>query len=198
MKKNFILTVFAFFFATLVSFAQEQKEYNMVITLKDGTVVTLGHNDIQNITFNDGKVSVSGDAMNTIQQLQDKTMLLEKYIAENDMNIQNLKANIMAVQEEAKMKAEEIKAEAEKMYTEMQYVAANSEAKIAAIQEQIQKTQARLGETQAALEASQARIKDEQAYIMAKITSIEVELSQLTAKTHDINARLEALEAAQK
>ena len=50
------------------SFAQDATEYNMVITLQNGTTVTLGHNDIKNITFNGEEISIVGNAANSIQQ----------------------------------------------------------------------------------------------------------------------------------
>ena len=67
MNKNFLLSLFTLLLISLCSFAQ--KEYNMVITLNNGTTVTLGHNDIKNITFNDGEVSITGNMVNTIDSL---------------------------------------------------------------------------------------------------------------------------------
>lgn len=54
--------------------ALAQKEYNMVITLNNGTTVTLGHNDIKEITFNDGEISISGNMVNTIDSLAGVTV----------------------------------------------------------------------------------------------------------------------------
>ena len=62
------------------SFAQ--KEYNMVITLSNGTTVTLGHNDIKEITFNDGEVAISGNMVNTIDSLAQVSQNLEQRIKE--------------------------------------------------------------------------------------------------------------------
>ncbi|MCD8236720.1 MAG: hypothetical protein LUD00_08735, partial [Prevotellaceae bacterium] len=76
MKKNFILSMLACAFMTFnVNAQNEKKDYNMVITLQNGTTVTLGHNDIKEIIFNDGQVSISGDVINTIDELRD--MLVE-------------------------------------------------------------------------------------------------------------------------
>lgn len=70
MKKNFLLAIAVMLMTAVSSFAQnEQKEYNMVITLNNGTTVTLGHNDIKDITFNDGEISISGDVVSTIDNL---------------------------------------------------------------------------------------------------------------------------------
>lgn len=69
MKKNYIISILFAFFACFTVNAQEQKEYNMVITLQNGTTITLGHNDIKNISFNDGEISISGNVVNTIDSL---------------------------------------------------------------------------------------------------------------------------------
>lgn len=74
MKKN-ILLVMAMMLMTAVN-ALAQKEYNMVITLNNGTTVTLGHNDIKEITFNDGEVAISGNMVNTIDSLAGVTTSL--------------------------------------------------------------------------------------------------------------------------
>ena len=67
MKKNFLLAMVVMLMTAVSSFAQ--KEYNMVITLSNGTTVTVGHNDIKEITFNDGEVAISGNMVNTIDSL---------------------------------------------------------------------------------------------------------------------------------
>lgn len=81
MKKNFLFTMFVMLMTSISSFAQ--KEYNMVITLSNGTTVTLGHNDIKEITFNDGDVAISGNMVNTIDSLAQVTCDLNAAILEN-------------------------------------------------------------------------------------------------------------------
>ena len=85
MKKNILLTIVLLLTVSLSTFAQ--KEYNMVITLNNGTTVTLGHNDIKNITFNNGEVSISGDVVTTIEALQNKA-------AEAKMEMESMKAHL--------------------------------------------------------------------------------------------------------
>ena len=80
MKKNFLLTMVVMLMTAVSSFAQ--KEYNMVITLSNGTTVTLGHNDIKEITFNDGDVAISGNMVNTIDSLAQVSLNLEAHIKE--------------------------------------------------------------------------------------------------------------------
>lgn len=83
MKKNFLFTMFVMLMTSISSFAQ--KEYNMVITLSNGTTVTLGHNDIKEITFNDGDVAISGNMVNTIDSLAQVTSDLNAAILRNDV-----------------------------------------------------------------------------------------------------------------
>lgn len=80
MKKNFLLAMVVMLMTAVSSFAQ--KEYNMVITLSNGTTVTLGHNDIKEITFNDGEVAISGNMVNTIDSLAQVSQNLETHIKE--------------------------------------------------------------------------------------------------------------------
>ncbi|MDO5157216.1 MAG: hypothetical protein Q4D51_14775 [Eubacteriales bacterium] len=80
MKKN-ILLVMVMMLMTAVN-ALAQKEYNMVITLNNGTTVTLGHNDIKEITFNDGEIAISGNMVNTIDSLAGVTKSLDDKIFE--------------------------------------------------------------------------------------------------------------------
>lgn len=80
MKKNFLLAMVVMLMTAVSSFAQ--KEYNMVITLSNGTTVTLGHNDIKEITFNDGEVAISGNMVNTIDSLAQVSKNLEAHIKE--------------------------------------------------------------------------------------------------------------------
>ncbi len=70
MKKT-IIAIFAMAFATILPAkisAEDTKEYNMVITLQNGTTITLGHNDIKNITFNGEEISIEGNAVNSIEE----------------------------------------------------------------------------------------------------------------------------------
>lgn len=78
MKKNILLAIVMMLMTTVNALAQ--KEYNMVITLNNGTTVTLGHNDIKEITFNDGAVAISGNMVNTIDSLANVTKVLGNQI----------------------------------------------------------------------------------------------------------------------
>lgn len=130
MKKNFLLTMVVMLMTAVSSFAQ--KEYNMVITLSNGTTVTLGHNDIKEITFNDGEVAISGNMVNTIDSLAKVSQDLEYRIKEVeersmkmsydlltrtdalnqqvDINMANTKAALQNANELIKQQSDEINA----------------------------------------------------------------------------------------
>lgn len=88
MKKNFLLAMVVMLMTAVSSFAQ--KEYNMVITLSNGTTVTLGHNDIKEITFNDGEVAISGNMVNTIDSLAQVSLNLEAHIKEVEARLMDM------------------------------------------------------------------------------------------------------------
>ena len=67
MKKNISLILVMTLMAAVNTFAQVG--YNMVITLNNGTTVTLGNDNIKEIVFNNGDISISGNMVNTIDSL---------------------------------------------------------------------------------------------------------------------------------
>ncbi len=89
MKKTITAVVAALAMLIPASLRAEEAtpEYNMVITLQNGTTITLGHNDIKNITFNGEEIEISGNVVNTISELDEKaenalqrTYMLEEYV----------------------------------------------------------------------------------------------------------------------
>lgn len=93
MKKNFLLAMVVMLMTAVSSFAQ--KEYNMVITLSNGTTVTLGHNDIKEITFNDGDVAISGNMVNTIDSLAKVSQYLEQRTKEVEARSMEMSYDIL-------------------------------------------------------------------------------------------------------
>lgn len=105
MKKNFLLAMVVMLMTTVSSFAQ--KEYNMVITLSNGTTVTLGHNDIKEITFNDGEVAISGNMVNTIDSLAQVSQNLEAHIKEVEARSMDMSHMLLNRTEELNQQVEE-------------------------------------------------------------------------------------------
>lgn len=121
MKKNFLLAIAVMLMTAVSSFAQnDQKEYNMVITLNNGTTVTLGHNDIKDITFNDGEISISGDVVSTIDNLREFTYYLDNKIMvfrdEQNTRIQELEDNMAKLSEDTDNKFNNMAAAVDKNF----------------------------------------------------------------------------------
>lgn len=82
MKKNILIAIILCVFNSVAAFAQTEKEYSMIISLQNGSTVTLGHNDIKNITFTGDKINAEGNVVTTIEEL--KNMIMENYVRYKD------------------------------------------------------------------------------------------------------------------
>ena len=82
MKKNILIAIVLCVFNSVAAFAQTEKEYSMIISLQNGSTVTLGHNDIKNITFTGDKINAEGHVVTTIEEL--KNMIMENYVRNKD------------------------------------------------------------------------------------------------------------------
>lgn len=87
MKKNILIAIVLCVFNSVAAFAQTEKEYSMIISLQNGSTVTLGHNDIKNITFTGDKINAEGNVVTTIEELK-------KVITMIDVRIQDQEANL--------------------------------------------------------------------------------------------------------
>ncbi len=95
MKKNYLLVLFALLTFALNINAQEstdqEETYNMTVTLPDGTSLIVNTNDVDEVTFSEGKLSVSGTSINEIVQ---KIRQVLEEIGANKMSIDEAKAYI--------------------------------------------------------------------------------------------------------
>lgn len=82
MKKNILIAIILCVFNSIAAFAQTEKEYSMIISLQNGSTVTLGHNDIKNITFTGDKINAEGNVVTTIEAL--KNSIEENYKMNDD------------------------------------------------------------------------------------------------------------------
>lgn len=82
MKKNILIAIILCVFNSVAAFAQTEKEYSMIISLQNGSTVTLGHNDIKNITFTGDKINAEGNVVTTIEEL--KNSIEENYKMNDD------------------------------------------------------------------------------------------------------------------
>ena len=67
MKKQLFLSLIAAFLMVLGVNAQNNS-YNMVIEMTDGTKINIGPNDIKNMSFTDGQLTVSGESIDDIKK----------------------------------------------------------------------------------------------------------------------------------
>lgn len=76
MKKFILMSLIATFVSVFSANAQENT-YSVIIKMTDGTTFTIGPNDVENIMFNDGQVTVSGT---NIQDLVNRIKASEEQI----------------------------------------------------------------------------------------------------------------------
>lgn len=145
MKKNILIAIVLCVFNSVAAFAQTEKEYSMVISLQNGSTITLGHNDIKNITFTGDNVSAEGNIVTSFADLQNQfnesftylrneTMVNKEQINyvehKYDKAFEELASNADkayndAVNKATEMKAE-VQAEAAKMKADMQMMVEKS------------------------------------------------------------------------
>lgn len=159
MKKNILIAIILCVFNSVAAFAQTEKEYSMIISLQNGSTVTLGHNDIKNITFTGDKINAEGNVVTTIEEL--KNRIEENYKINKD--------------QESRLR-----------YHEDYF--ATLEAKNAETREFVKENQQRIEENQVRTAYLESRIKDLQTMIQdmqamlekqnAKISELENKLSE--------------------
>lgn len=174
MKKNFLLAMVVMLMTAVSSFAQ--KEYNMVITLSNGTTVTLGHNDIKEITFNDGEVAISGNMVNTIDSLAQVSQNLEAHIKEVEARSMDMSHMLLNRTEELNQQVDVNMDVTKAKIDELKSYDAALKNNIAAAETEIAETSARVANTEAALQNANELIKqqsDEINALNAKITILE-------------------------
>lgn len=172
MKKNFLLAMVVMLMTAVSSFAQ--KEYNMVITLSNGTTVTLGHNDIKEITFNDGEVAISGNMVNTIDSLAQVSQYLEQRTKEVEARSMEMSCDILnrteMLNQQVVVNMDYTKASIENLES---YDAALKN-NIAAAETEIAETNARVANTEAALQNANELIKQQSDEINTLNARIEI------------------------
>lgn len=88
MKRFFLLSLVAAF-VSLMSVSAQDNTYSMIIKLANGTTLTIGPNEVDSISFNDGEITVSGS---TISDLVNE---IKKAQAESQMRIDSLSNVLM-------------------------------------------------------------------------------------------------------
>lgn len=94
MKKNAILAILTILMFNISALAQSNS-YNMVIEMANGTKINVGPNDVRNIFFTDGQLTVSGESIDNIKKeiasLKEKNNILQMQIETLTNEIAKLK-----------------------------------------------------------------------------------------------------------
>jgi chromosome segregation ATPase len=178
MKKNFLLAMVVMLMTAVSSFAQ--KEYNMVITLSNGTTVTLGHNDIKEITFNDGEVAISGNMVNTIDSLAQVSQYLEQRTKEVEARSMEMSHMLLNRTEELN---QQVEVKMDVTNTRIDELKSALKNNIAAAETEIAETNDRVANTEAALQNANELIKQQSDEINALNAKIAI-LETLIEKYH--------------
>ena len=181
MKKNFLLAMVVMLMTAVSSFAQ--KEYNMVITLSNGTTVTLGHNDIKEITFNDGEVAISGNMVNTIDSLAQVSQYLEQRTKEVEARSMEMSYDVLNRTEMLNQQVDANMDVTKNRIENLESYDAALKNNIAAAETEIAETNARVANTEAALQNANELIKQQSDEINALNAKIDA-LKTLIEKYH--------------
>lgn len=66
MKRNYLIVFFSLLMLALNVNAQETETYNMIVKLPDGTTITLSTDDVDEVSFNNGNLVISGESLKEI------------------------------------------------------------------------------------------------------------------------------------
>ena len=180
MKKNFLLAMAVMLMTAVSSFAQ--KEYNMVITLSNGTTVTLGHNDIKEITFNDGEVAISGNMVKTIDSLAKVSKNLEYRIKEVEERSMKMSYDLLTRTDALNQQVDINMANTNAKIETLESYGAALKNNIAAAETEIVETSARVANTEAALQNANEMIKQQSDEI--NILNARIEVLETLIKIH--------------
>lgn len=192
MKKNYYMVLIALFTLALNAFSQEgqwetvaapsgteaqSEDYNMVITLPDGTTVTVSTDDVDNIQFSNGQISVSGTS---IQRLMSELMTL--HAAENDTRYRvemlqafcdDLKSSVIANQKDA--------AYLKDLLAELQAREAAHEDRTNRLQDDIEYQRHRVNAVESVIE----KVETQQATLADQITAQQADVNNLYGQVNN-------------
>lgn len=160
MKKNILIAIILCVFNSVAAFAQTEKEYSMIISLQNGSTVTLGHNDIKNITFTGDKINAEGNVVTTIEEL--KNRIEENYKINKD--------------QEARLRYHE------------DYLT-TLEAKNAETREGVEENQHKIEENQARTAYQESRIKDLETMVQDMKAMLEKQNAKISELENKLNEK---------
>lgn len=160
MKKNILIAIILCVFNSVAAFAQTEKEYSMIISLQNGSTVTLGHNDIKNITFTGDKINAEGNVVTTIEEF--KNRIEENYKINKD--------------QEARLNKHE------------DYLT-TLEAKNAETREVVKENQYRIKENQVRTDYLESRIKDLETMVQDMKAMLDLQRNRIDELENKLNEK---------
>jgi len=174
MKKFILASAFALM-ATPALFAQSDNSFSMQIELKNGTKITLGPNDLKNISFVDGAIKIEG---NTIEDLR--------------MAIEKAEANTKNMVEEQRYNLDDLKKKAAELQVMIDYLS-DKMAKL-------ENAGGGSGNTEdiTALQAAIATLQSELATLQSRSNEMatKADVAATNEKINNVQAMVKATEAA--
>lgn len=152
MKKNILIAIILCVFNSVAAFAQTEKEYSMIISLQNGSTVTLGHNDIKNITFTGDKINAEGNVVTTIEEL--KNRIEENYKINKDQESRLYK------HEDYLTTLDVRNAETREVVKENQHKIEENQARTAYLESRIKDLQVMIEDLQAIIDKQNAKISE--------------------------------------
>lgn len=172
MKKLILASAFALM-ATPALFAQSDNSFSMQIELKNGTKITLGPNDLKNISFVDGAIKIEG---NTIEDLR--------------MAIEKAEANTKNMVAEQRYDLNDLKKEAAELQAMINYLS----DKVA----KLENAGGGSGNTEdiTALQAAIAMLQSELAKLQSSEMTTKTDVAATNEKINNVQAMVKVTEAA--
>lgn len=172
MKKLILASAFALM-ATPALFAQSDNSFSMQIELKNGTKITLGPNDLKNISFVDGAIKIEG---NTIEDLR--------------MAIEKAEANTKNMVAEQRYDLNDLKKEAAELQAMINYLS----DKVA----KLENAGGGSGNTEdiTALQAAIAMLQSELTKLQSSEMATKTDVAATNEKINNVQAMVKATEAA--
>ena len=165
MKKNFF-TALLLMLMTVMNVGAQTNEHNMVITLKNGTTITLGHDDLQNITFNGETINVEGNTIDGIQlsiaQLQNDIQTVAGKVDQHDGRISTVEQKCANLEEYCGTKCvtrEELDSKIASIQSDMEYKHYENKQRIESLEGALANADRRIKDLEVALGSANEQIQ---------------------------------------
>ena len=190
MKK--IFTTLVVMMLTTLAVNAQNNTYTMVIEMQNGTKITIGPNEVKNVTFNNGEVVFSGVTLESlIDQKLENVEGLAPYFTELNSKTASLESAITSLQEGLKTANKSIKENADNIIVLMSAdKALESELSIAKATAENAMKDAQTAKSK--VDESTTSISSLQKQISANLIALNAQINEMNSA---LNARLTANES---